>query len=217
MHSHEWAAVAHQHVWNDKTGLVMEADCRGGFQPSRLSQTVVAEPHGFGPATSLRVAGPYRRVADAPLIAQIERLARSESYDEQPLPKCSPDDIDFDAAAKLFKPVRQLEKQDLITLRVLAKYNGRTVPTVGGILLFGKDRLRHFPDSYIKAGLFDGTDRRRILDSTDVQSVLPIAVDDALHRLPRRAGCGASASCSAPVSPCDAMLSGRSLDQRQLH
>ena len=48
------------------------------------------------------------------------------------------------------------------------------------MLLFGKDRLRHFPDSYIKAGLFDGTDRRRILDSTDFQSMLPTAVDDAL-------------------------------------
>ncbi len=37
-----------------------------------------------------------------------------------------------------------------------------------------------FPDAYLKAGLFEGTDRRRILDSVDIKSLLPIAVDEAL-------------------------------------
>lgn len=151
--------------------------------------TITVHPAWTGPHHATRLGpkegvfvrvGASNRLADAPLIAQIERLARNESYDEQPLPECRPDEIDFDAAAKLFKSARQLEKQDLVTLRVLAKHNGRTVPTVGGVLLFGKERLRHFPDSYIKAGLFEGTDRRRILDSADFQSMLPIAVDDAL-------------------------------------
>lgn len=66
----------------------------------------------LGPTEGVFVrVGASNRVADAPLIAQIERLARNESYDEQPLPECSPDEIDFDAAAKLFKSVRQLEKK----------------------------------------------------------------------------------------------------------
>jgi predicted HTH transcriptional regulator len=141
-------------------------------------------PHHFtrlGPKEGVFVrVGASNRVADAPLIAQIERLARNESYDEQPLPELSSEEIDVDAATALFKPVRRLDKQDLFTLRVLTRHHGRVVPTVGGILLFGKARLNHFPDAYIKAGLFDGTDRRRILDSTDFQSSLPTAVDDVL-------------------------------------
>jgi len=141
-------------------------------------------PHHFtrlGPTEGVFVrVGATNRLADAALIAQIERLARNESHDEQPMPDCTVDDIDFDAAATLFKSIRTLEKQDLFPLRVLTKHNGRTVPTVGGILLFGTDRLSHFPDAYIKAGMFDGTDRRRILDTAEFQSLLPTAVDEAL-------------------------------------
>jgi predicted HTH transcriptional regulator len=124
--------------------------------------------------------GASNRVADAPLVAQIERLARNEAYDEQPMPDCGTDDIDFGAAAELFEPVRKLKKQDLFPLRVLVKHNGRPVPTIGGMLLFGKDRLRRFPDAYLKVGLFEATDRRRILDSVEIRSLLPVAVDEAL-------------------------------------
>lgn len=135
----------------------------------------------LGPKNGVFVrVGASNRLADAPLIAQIERLARNESYDEQPMPHCKADDIDFDAAAALFKPIRKLVKQDLLTLRVLTKHNGRIVPTVGGMFLFGIDRLHHFPDAYIKAGLFDGAGRHRILDSAEIQALLPAAVDEAL-------------------------------------
>lgn len=141
-------------------------------------------PHHFtrlGPKEGVFVrVGASNRIADAPLIAQIERLARNETYDEQPMPDCTADDIDFGAAAELFKPVRKLKRQDLFPLRMLVKHNGRTVPTIGGVLLFGKDRLHRFPDAYLKAGLFDGTDRRRILDTVEIKSLLPVAVDEAL-------------------------------------
>lgn len=141
-------------------------------------------PHHFtrlGPKNGVFVrVGASNRVADAPLIAQIERLARNETYDEQPMPDCGADDIDFGAAAGLFEPIRKLNRQDLFPLRVLLKHNGRTVPTVGGMLLFGKNRLSRFPDAYLKAALFEGTDRRRILDSVEIKTLPPIAVDEAL-------------------------------------
>ncbi len=141
-------------------------------------------PHHFtrlGPKEGVFVrVGASNRIADAPLIAQIERLARNETYDEQPMPDCTADEIDFGAAAELFKPLRKLKRQDLFPLRMLVKHNGRTVPTIGGVLLFGKDRLHRFPDAYLKAGLFEGTDRRRILDSVEIKSLLPVAVDEAL-------------------------------------
>jgi hypothetical protein len=52
-----------------------------------------------------------------------------------------------------------LRKRDLESLGLTCKHRGRQVPTVAGIILFGKDRLRHFPDAWIQAGAFAGTDK----------------------------------------------------------
>src|SRR5262249_17920058 len=59
-------------------------------------------------------------------------------------------------------------------------YQGRTVPTVGGILLFGRDRERYFPDAWIQAGRFAGTDKSRILDQAEIRSHLVTAVEEAI-------------------------------------
>ena len=48
---------------------------------------------------------------------------------------------------------------DLDTLRIVTKHQGRKVPTVGGMLLFGYERERRFPDAWIQAGRFDGLDK----------------------------------------------------------
>ena len=54
------------------------------------------------------------------------------------------------------------------------------MPTVGGILLFGTDRLAHFPDAWIQAGRFAGTDKATIADHLDVKTPLVQAVEDAV-------------------------------------
>jgi predicted HTH transcriptional regulator len=63
---------------------------------------------------------------------------------------------------------------------MLAKHQGRQVPTVGGLLLFGKDRLSRFPDAWIQAGRFAGTNRTRLLDSLEIRSFLPRAAEEAI-------------------------------------
>jgi predicted HTH transcriptional regulator len=66
-------------------------------------------PHPFtrlGPKDGVFVrVGASNRAADAPLVAQIERLARNEAYDEQPMPDCGADGIDVGAATELFDTV----------------------------------------------------------------------------------------------------------------
>lgn len=52
-------------------------------------------------------------------------------------------------------------------------HQGREVPTVGGFLLFGKDRQTLFPDAWIQVGRFEGKDRSRILDSSEIYE-LPV-------------------------------------------
>ena len=59
------------------------------------------------------------------------------------------------------------------------------MPTVGGLLLFGKDRLAVFPDARIRAAVFGGTDRTRIVDAQDITSHLPTAVEEVLAFIQR--------------------------------
>ena len=66
--------------------------------------------------------------------------------------------------ADSFAPVRKLTRSNLETLRLLTPHQGRLVPTVGGMLLFGRNRLDHLPAAWIQAGRFAGTDKATILD-----------------------------------------------------
>jgi predicted HTH transcriptional regulator len=79
------------------------------------------------------------------------------------MPGLDSEALDFRAASESFAPFRRLAWRDLETLRLVGIHQGRKVPTVGGMLLFGKDRERHFPDAWIQAGRFRGADRNRIV------------------------------------------------------
>jgi len=127
----------------------------------------------------VRVGSTNRR-ADTAMIAELRRYARNQSFDEEPIPELNSEAIDFRAASEFFAQVRPLRKQDLRTLRITADHQGREVPTVGGVILFGKDRTTHFPDAWIQVGRFQGSDRRRILDTDELRSYPPAAVEEAI-------------------------------------
>ena len=98
------------------------------------------------------------------------------------MPELNSEAIDFRVAAELFAPIRKLKRADFRALRLLARHQGRETPTVGGVLLFGRaeERREHFPDAWIQAGRFAGTDRRRLLDSTEIHSLPAQAVEEAV-------------------------------------
>jgi ATP-dependent DNA helicase RecG len=132
----------------------------------------------------VRVGSSSRR-AGPELIQEMGRYVRSRSFDEEPYPESNPEDIDFRAASESFADLRRLRRADLQTLRILTSYQGRVVPTVGGLVLFGRDRLRFFPDAWIRVGLFGGVDRTRIQDSKDITSNLPLAVEETIEYVQR--------------------------------
>jgi predicted HTH transcriptional regulator len=70
-------------------------------------------------------------------------------------------------------------------------HQGRKVPTVGGIILFGKGRESRFPDAWIQAGRFEGTDRSRIVDRADIRSFPVLAVGEAIAFVQKHALHGA--------------------------
>ncbi len=134
---------------------------------------------GVAGGTYVRVGSTNRR-ADDELIAEMRRSVRGESFDEQPIPELNSEALDFRVASESFAPVRKLRPNDLAKLRLVTVYQGRTVPTVGGILLFGKDREQLFPDAWIQAGRFDGTNKSRITDRAEIHSDPLHAVQDAI-------------------------------------
>jgi len=127
----------------------------------------------------VRVGSTNRRADDA-LIAEMQRFARGEAFDERPMPGLNSEAIDFRAASEFFAGVRRLRKKDLDTLHLVTEHQGRHVPTTGGILLFGPDRLRHFPDAWIQVGRFGGTDRARIADHAELKGSLLEAIEQAI-------------------------------------
>jgi len=134
---------------------------------------------GLTGGTYVRVGSTNRR-ADEELIAEMRRFARGEAFDEQPLPELDSEAIDFRVASESFAGVRKLRPRDLETLRLLTAHQGRKVPTVGGVLLFGRDREHRFPDAWIQAGRFDGTDKSRILDQSEIRSHPTQAIEEVI-------------------------------------
>lgn len=139
-------------------------------------------PHYLGdtPETGAYVrVGSTNRKADTDLIAEMRRFALGQAFDEQPVPGLDPGAIDFHVAAESFAGFRKLTEGDLDVLGLCTTDAGRRVPSVGGLLLFGRDRFARFPDAWIQAGRFAGTDKSQILDRVDLRMPLPDAIPAA--------------------------------------
>ena len=135
----------------------------------------------LGPEDGVFVrVGSTNRRAEELQIEELKRWNRMDSFDEQAVPDLKSEAIDFRAASEFFAPYRHLTPQAWSTLRVTTEHQGRQVPTIGGLLLFGKDRFARFPDAWIQAGRFAGSNRARLLDSVEIRSFLPRAADEAI-------------------------------------
>ena len=169
-----------------KTVLVVEVFL-SGLRPHYLK----AE----GPENGVYVRlGSTKRQADRELIAELRRSAEGIAFDELPMPELSINDLDLVAMKSLFGDDRKLGEEELITLKLLTHEQGRVVPTKGAILLFGKDRVRYFPDAWIQCGRFIGRDKAEIFDHIEMHDHLPRAVDSIMLFLKKHAMRGADFS-----------------------
>ncbi len=154
-----------------------------------------SRPHYFKPEGAergvyVRVGSTNRR-ADPEMVQELRRIVRGESFDEQPMPDLDSEAVDFRAASELFAPVRKLGRRDLESLRLVTDHQGRRVPTIGGMLLFGRDRERHFPDAWIQAGRFRGIDKSHIEDRTEIRSLPVRAIEEGIAFVQKHALHGA--------------------------
>jgi len=71
-------------------------------------------------------------------------------------------------------------RRELEPLRLLTRHQGRLVPTIGGVLLFGRERARLFPDAWLQVGRFAGIDKARILDRAELAGYPASAIEQAV-------------------------------------
>ena len=115
------------------------------------------------------------------MIQELRRKVSNLTFDEEPMSELSVDMIDLKAASELFEPRRKLLASDLETLGIVTRYQGRNVPTTGGMILFGKERERYFPNSWIQAGRFEGKTKSRILDSIEIREYPAQSIEKAVE------------------------------------
>lgn len=148
-------------------------------------------PHYYkklGPDEGVYIrVGSTNRKADPEMIQELNRIVRNETFDEQPLAKLNSEDIDFRAASEQFNKIKQLTYKDLETLELLIDYQGKKVPTVAGIILFGKNRAKVFPDAWIQAGRFNGLNKSLIVDNAEFHSFPIDAIEEAIKFIEKHA------------------------------
>jgi ATP-dependent DNA helicase RecG len=128
----------------------------------------------------LRV-GSTNRVADPAQVQELQRSVLGQTFDELPMSALDSEAIDFRVASECFAPKRKISKSDLKSLHLVTRHQGKETPTVGGVLLFGKNRREFFPEAIIKAAHFAGNDRTRLIDSEEIDGALPLAVEEILR------------------------------------
>jgi len=117
-------------------------------------------------------------MADASILAELQRLGEHECFDEMPSIGCSIQDLDLEAIKTCFKNVgKKFVESTAFSLHLYQKKQSKTVPSKGAILLFGKNRKKVFPNTTIRCVRFSGTTREEVLDHQDVDDYLPLALD----------------------------------------
>lgn len=130
--------------------------------------------------------GSTNKIADRVTIAELQRLAIHQSFDELPNVQANPEDIDVSLAKDLFsKASKKFDLNIAKSLHLLVQHQSNYYPSNGAILIFGKNRRRFFPDIIIQCGCFAGTTKTQIIDQQDIDETLPIAVDRVISFIER--------------------------------
>ncbi len=143
-----------------------------------------ARPHylknqGVEKGCYIRV-GSTNRLADKIMLSELQRVRIEDSFDKVPITELSSENIDFRVISELFLHKKEIRKADLETMDLITLYQKKKVPTVGGVILFGQNRLKYFPDAWIQLGRFHGTTKTNIMDTQEITSYPILAIDEVM-------------------------------------
>lgn len=156
---------------------------------------LIQVPHSVGPfyakakgltkGTYIRL-GSTNRLADASILAELQRLGENECFDEMPTSGCSIQDLDLEAIKACFKKAgKKFVESTAFSLHLYLKKQSKTIPSKGAILLFGKNRKEFFPNATIRCVRFLGITKDEVLDHQDIDDYLPLALDKIMSFVQR--------------------------------
>ena len=127
--------------------------------------------------------GSSNRRATRLLTDDLARGAGSRTFDRQINPQADIDDIDPPVLERLLG--RPIGEEELLTLELVGRENGRLRPTNAGLLVACPSPQRFFPHAWVQCGRFRGGDGLDLVDQADVRGPLPLAVDEVMSFLQR--------------------------------
>jgi ATP-dependent DNA helicase RecG len=140
--------------------LVIEVS-RGSLLPYYL------KPQGKAQGTYIRL-GASNRVASPEYIQQLELQRLNQTFDEQPNPQYSLDDIDLQPLKQAFAEVgKELSLQKMRNLKLIIQQNGQDYPSHGLLILLGL-----YEQVEIKCSRFKGTTMTVFLDKKEYRGDL---------------------------------------------
>lgn len=117
------------------------------------------------------------------MLSALRLLAENRSFDELPSLKGS---MDPKIMQDLFSWMdKSPTKQVCENLGLVTESSGKSYPTNGGVLLFSVQRLKLFPDSMIRCARFGGKTKEKIEDHVEIESPLPLAIDQTIAFIER--------------------------------
>jgi ATP-dependent DNA helicase RecG len=131
--------------------------------------------------------GSTNRIASKEELSRLFQQAGLVHFDIAPIANTSLKDLDLSAIDNYYHtyyeiPFADLEinKQEniLYNADILTKYEGQTVVTVGGLLLFAKQPQRRLPQAAITFAIFKGSDiTDELIDKKEITGTLPELID----------------------------------------
>jgi len=166
------------HTWRNRDFLIISV----GYSP----MPYYLKSKGIENGVYVRL-GSTNRVADRATVAEIQRLAIHQSFDELPNLQAKQDDIDFLYANTRFglSANKKFNLNVAKSFNLLVQHQSTYYPSNGALLLFGKERRRFFPDAIIRCGRFSGMTKSQIIDQQEIDVALPSAVSDVISFIER--------------------------------
>ncbi len=126
---------------------------------------------GLEQGTYIRL-GSTNRLAGPELLENLKQSLSRVSFDQLPCFETTIESLDRAQIERVFS--RSLEKSKLESLGILVNYAGKLVCSNGGIILFGKEELRHrlFPNATVRCARFRGTEKVDFIDHYDVEGTI---------------------------------------------
>jgi predicted HTH transcriptional regulator len=157
--------------------------------PGRLKPYFVIKK---GPEKGVYIrVGSTNRIADANWINELSRQSRNITYDRIEAIEATIDDFDFEKIEfyqrrkneRLKTPIEEITPEYLEKISFLKRFNGQKVPTIGGLLLAGKNpqQITSLPRAVVKCARFKGKEKGIFIDQTIVEGSLYEQIDDTVR------------------------------------